>query len=301
MLTRRSLLKSSLTAAAASALLPNLRGNTMAEPWFKISLAQWSLHNALYAGELDALDFPKVAREDYGCDGVEYVNSFFKDKATDFDYLAELKARAAKYGVQNVLIMIDGEGHLADEDDEARRTAIENHVRWIAAAKFLGCHSIRVNVAGGGKPEEQAARGADSLRRLARIGDQYAINVIVENHGGWSSNGEWLAGVMKAANHPRVGTLPDFGNFRMSEDREYDRYLGVEQLMPFAKGVSAKSWDFGDDGFETKMDFPRLLEIVRAAGYRGFIGIEYEGDRMSEPEGIRATKKLLERIRDGKV
>lgn len=301
MLTRRSLLKSSLTAAAASALLPNLRGNTMAEPWFKISLAQWSLHNALYAGELDALDFPKVAREDYGCDGVEYVNSFFKDKATDFDYLAELKARAAKHGVQNVLIMIDGEGHLADEDDEARRTAIENHVRWIAAAKFLGCHSIRVNVAGGGKPEEQAARGADSLRRLARIGDQYAINVIVENHGGWSSNGEWLAGVMKAANHPRVGTLPDFGNFRMSEDREYDRYLGVEQLMPFAKGVSAKSWDFGDDGFETKMDFPRLLEIVRAAGYRGFIGIEYEGDRMSEPEGIRATKKLLERIRDGKV
>lgn len=273
----------------------------MAEPWFKISLAQWSLHKALYAGQLDALDFPKVAREDYGCDGVEYVNSFFKDKATDFDYLAELKARCAKHRVESVLIMIDGEGHLADEDDEARRTAIENHVRWLAAAKFLGCHSIRVNVAGGGKPEEQAARGADSLRRLARIGDQYAIDVIVENHGGWSSNGEWLAGVMKAANHPRVGTLPDFGNFRMAEGQEYDRYRGVELLMPFAKGVSAKSWDFGDDGLETKMDFPRLLSIVKAAGYRGFIGIEYEGERMSEPDGIRATKKLLERIRDGQV
>jgi L-ribulose-5-phosphate 3-epimerase len=295
--TRRALLASTLTAAATASLAKNVAGFARAEPWFKISLAEWSLHQALQAGTLDHLDFPRVAREEYGCDGVEYVSTFFENGATDFDDLAELKARCAKYRLENVLIMIDGEGHLADEDDEARRTAVENHFRWIAAAKFLGCHSIRVNVAGGGTPEQQAARAADSLRRLCRIGDQYEINVIVENHGGISSNGKWLAGVMKAANHARVGTLPDFGNFKLSEREEYDRYLGIEELMPYAKGVSAKSWDFGADGFETKMDFPRLLKIVKDAGYRGFIGIEYEGQRMSEPDGIKATKKLLERLR----
>ena len=296
--TRRAVLASTLTAAATASLAKNLAGFAAAEPWFKISLAEWSLHKALEAGTLDHLDFPRVAREEYGCDGVEYVSTFFKGKSTDFDYLAELKARCAQHRLANVLIMIDGEGHLADIDDEKRRAAIENHFRWIAAAKFLGCHSIRVNVAGGGTPEEQAARAADSLRRLCRIGDQYGINVIVENHGGISSNGAWLAGVMRATNHARVGTLPDFGNFKLSETEQYDRYRGIEELMPFAKGVSAKSWDFGADGYESKMDFPRLLKIVKDAGYRGFIGIEYEGERMSEPDGIRATKKLLEKLRD---
>jgi len=265
---------------------------------FKISLAEWSLHRALQAGELDNLDFPRVAREDYGIDAIEYVNAFFKDKARDADYLADLKQRCDDHGVKSLLIMVDGEGSLADADDTARRAAVGNHVQWLEAAAALGCHSIRVNAAGSGKPAEQAARAADSLRWLAELATTYDLNVIVENHGGLSSNGKWLAGVMQRADHPRVGTLPDFGNFRIGGEQWYDRYQGVEELMPYAKAVSAKSHDFDDAGRETRTDYRRMLEIVLRHGYHGHVGIEWEGGSVSEPEGIRLTKALLERVRD---
>lgn len=265
---------------------------------FKISLAEWSLHRALFDGELDNLDFPRVAREDYGIDAVEYVNAFFKNKARDEDYLSDLKQRCDDHGVKSLLIMVDGEGALADADDTARRTAVGNHVQWLEAAAALGCHSIRVNAAGSGKPEEQARRAADSLRWLAELATTYDLNVIVENHGGLSSNGAWLAGVMKRADHPRVGTLPDFGNFRIRGEQWYDRYTGVEELMPYAKAVSAKSHDFDDAGNETHTDYTRMLRIVLEAGYHDHVGIEWEGESLSEPEGIRLTKVLLERVRD---
>jgi sugar phosphate isomerase/epimerase len=270
---------------------------------FDISLAEWSLHRALQAGELDNLDFPRVAREDYDIGAVEYVNAFFKDKARDRDYLADLKQRCDDHGVRSLLIMVDGEGALADADDNARRVTVGNHVQWLEAAAALGCHSIRVNAGGSGDvssggPAEKARRAADSLRWLAELAAPYDLNVIVENHGGDSSNGAWLAGVMKLADHPRVGTLPDFGNFRMSEGKWYDRYRGVEELMPYAKAVSAKSHDFDASGAETQTDYMRMLAIVLGAGYHGYVGIEWEGDSVSEPEGIRLTKALLERVRD---
>ena len=265
---------------------------------FQISLAQWSLHRQLQSGELDNLDFARVAKERFGVLAVEYVNSFFKDRAGDFAYLGEMKSRAQDAGVRSLLIMIDGEGRLADADDSRRRQAVENHFRWISAARFLGCHSIRVNAGGDGKPDEQAARAADSLARLARIAEPYDINVIVENHGGLSSNGAWLADVMRRADHPRVGTLPDFGNFHLGEGEWYDRYQGVRELMPFAKAVSAKSHDFDDQGNETQTDYAKMLRIVLDAGYDGFVGIEYEGSKLSEDQGILMTKALLEKVRD---
>lgn len=193
--------------------------------------------------------------------------------------------------------MCDAEGRLGDPDDAARSTAVENHRKWIEAAKFLGCHSIRVNAASEGSWDEQMKLAADGLRRVAEIGDEYGINAIVENHGGLSSNGEWLTGVITGVDHPRSGTLPDFGNFRISETETYDNYQGVTELMPYAKAVSAKSHDFDDKGNETELDYPRLLRIVLDAGYRGYLGIEYEGDRLSEAEGIRATQALIEKIR----
>ena len=217
---------------------------------FRISLAEWSLHRALQAGEMDHLDFAAAARGEYGLEAVEYVNSFFKDKATDELYLSEMRTRAEDEGVQSLLIMVDGEGALADADDAARARAIENHHKWLDAASFLGCHSIRVNAAGSGERLEQQRRAADSLRRLAERAEPLELNVIVENHGGLSSDGSWLAAVMREADHPRVGTLPDFGNFHLGDDRWYDRYQGVEELMPFAKAVSAKSHDFDDAGNE---------------------------------------------------
>jgi sugar phosphate isomerase/epimerase len=301
-MNRRAFLKTTAAAIPAAAIAQPLTllgcNSTPSEPPFKISLAEWSLHRALNAGELTNLDFPAVTRNDYGIEAVEYVNSFFKDKARDEAYLAQLKQRCDDNGITSVLIMCDGEGALGDPDDAARTTAVENHYRWVEAAKFLGGHSIRVNAQSRGTPDEQQALAADGLRRLTEFAAQSDMNVIVENHGGLSSNGAWLAGVMRAVDHPRCGTLPDFGNFRIGEDEWYDRYEGVAELMPFAKAVSAKSHDFDEAGNETGTDYARMMRIVLDAGYRRYVGIEYEGGRLSEAEGIRATKLLLERVRD---
>jgi L-ribulose-5-phosphate 3-epimerase len=294
--TRRDL----LVGAAAASLAPRALAfpRQDANDLYLVSLAQWSLHRKLRGGGLDNLDFARYTKDAYDIHAVEYVNQFFKDKATDFEYLGRMKANADAAGVRSLLIMIDGEGPLAAADEGARQQAIRNHFKWIPAAAFLGCHSIRVNAGGSDDWDEGIARAADSLRTLGQLGDDYDINVIVENHGGLSSNGEWLAGVMRAADHPRVGTLPDFGNFNLGGGKQYDRYKGVEELMPFAKAVSAKSHDFDADGNEVHTDFRRMMRIViKDAGYRGFVGVEYEGGKVSEDEGIRLTRDLLLRVR----
>jgi sugar phosphate isomerase/epimerase len=265
---------------------------------FHISLAEWSLHKTLFAKELDHLDFARESKENFGIDAVEYVNQFFKDKAADESYLAEMNKRAADLGVKQLLIMIDGEGALGAPSEKDRNKAVENHHKWVDAAKTLGCHSIRVNAQSAGKAEEAMKLAADGLRKLSEYSDKAGINVIVENHGGLSSDGSWLAGVMKLVDHPRCGTLPDFGNFRVSPLVMYDRYQGVTELMPFAKAVSAKSHDFDEAGNETHTDYEKMMRIVLAAGYHGYVGIEYEGSKLSEPDGINPTKRLLELVRE---
>lgn len=285
--------------AAAWSMSMGARGASAAEGsgLFDISLAQWSLHRTIFGGKLDNRDFAKAAKEDYGIHAIEYVNQFFKDKAKDQAYLKELKQRSDDLGVKTLLIMIDGEGALGDPDAAKRTQAVENHYKWVEAAKFLGCHSIRVNAQSSGEYAEQQKLAADGLRRLSQFGAEHGLNVIVENHGGLSSNGEWLAGTIKQVGLTNCGTLPDFGNFRVSKDVEYDRYQGVSELMPFAKAVSAKSHDFDTQGNETHTDYRKMMKIVLDAGYRGYCGIEYEGGAIGEPEGIRATKKLLETVR----
>jgi len=295
-LTRRDFLKASAASGLLGATPFTLQAET--KPLFDISLAQWSLHRTLRDKKLDPLDFPKAAKDDYGILAVEYVNQFYKEKKKDDDYVAELKKRCGDLGVKSVLIMCDGEGALGDADEKKRQQAVENHYRWVEWAKALGCHSIRVNAQSSGTYEEQMDRAADGLKRLTEFGAKHDINVIVENHGGLSSNGAWLAATIKKVGNPRCGTLPDFGNFRLTKDTEYDRYKGVEELMPFAKGVSAKTHEFDDMGNETKTDYRRMMKIVLAAGYKGYVGIEYEGNKLGEPEGIRATKKLLEMVRN---
>jgi L-ribulose-5-phosphate 3-epimerase len=285
------------TAAALSRFSPAVFGEETpvkaGEPLFKISLAEWSLHKTLFGGKLDNLDFAKTAKEDYGIEAIEFVNQFFKDKAKDEKYLAELKKRADDLGVKMLLIMIDGEGALGDKDDAKRTKAVENHYQWVDAAKYLGCHSIRVNAQSTNDYEEAKKLAADGLRRLSEFAAKSQINVIVENHGGLSSNGKWLSETIKSVGLKNCGTLPDFGNFH-----DYDRYQGVEETMPFAKAVSAKSHDFDAEGSETHTDYFKMMKIVLAAGYHGYCGIEYEGSKLSEPEGIQATKKLLERVRE---
>ena len=265
---------------------------------FKISLAQWSLHRAFFDKKADPLDFAKIAKTDFGIEAVEYVNQFFKDKAKDQAYLGDLKKRADDHGVTSVLIMCDGEGALGDPDERKRLEAVDNHKKWVEAAKFLGCHSIRVNAQSSGAYWEQMKLAADGLRKLTEFGATYQIGVIVENHGGLSSNGTWLSSTIHTVNHPGCGTLPDFGNFKIADKIWYDRYKGTEELMPFAKGVSAKSHEFDDDGNETKTDYRKMIPIVLSYAYRGWIGVEYEGSKHTEPDGIKLTKTLLETVRD---
>lgn len=277
-----------VVGATAALALPSLPLFSTAAAPFKISLAQWSLHKALFAKELDHLDVARVARRDFGIEAIEYVNVFFKDRVRDAGYLAEMNRRAADEGVYQHLIMCDGEGNLGDPDATKRLAAVENHRKWLEAAKTLGCATIRVNAQSAGSPDEQQRLAADGLRTLTELAAPMELNVIVENHGGLSSHGDWLVGVMRMVNHPRCGTLPDFGNFY-----EYDRYQGTEDMMPFAKAVSAKSHDFDSLGNETTKDYRRLLGIVLKANFHSWIGIEYEGERLPEREGIGATLRLL--------
>lgn len=300
---RRQFVQQITTLTAGFAVAPTIvSAEVFKKPFFEISLAEWSLHKALFKKELDNLNFPEIAKKKYNISVVEYVNQFFKDKATDTKYLADLLKRCKDNGVTNHLIMIDGEGPLADPDKQKRTTAVENHYKWVDAAKYLGCKTIRVNAAGTGSREEVHDAAVDGLSRLGEYGKKTGINIIVENHGGLSSDGQWLSGVMKAINKKHVGVLPDFGNFCIKREgpkcvEEYDRYKGVTEMMPFAKGASAKAYDFDEKGNCIETDYNKMMKIVQNAGFKGYIGIEYEGSKLSEDEGIRKTKALLEKFR----
>ena len=293
--SRRKFITSLSASLAASSLLSNADHHKKKQ-LFEISIAEWSLHKSLFGKKISNLDFPVVAKKEFKISAVEYVNQFFKDKATDKNYLNELKKICDNEGVKSLLIMCDGEGKLGDPDKNKRISSVNNHKRWIEAAKHLGCHSIRVNASSSGSYDDQQKLAADGLSRLSEFASTHGLNVIVENHGGLSSNGQWLSGVMKSVNMKNCGTLPDFGNFRIGGGKTYDRYKGVKELMPFAKAVSAKSHDFDDNGNEIHTDYHKMMKIVIDAGYRGYVGIEYEGSKMSEYDGIKATKKLLESV-----
>jgi sugar phosphate isomerase/epimerase len=275
--------------------------------FFEISLAQWSLHRALRSKKIDNLDFPVITKKEFGINAVEYVNTFFKDKAKDTTYLNELLKRCSDNGVKNHLIMCDGEGNLGELDTAKRMLAIDNHKKWVEAAKYLGCSSIRVNAYGVGSAEDVQKAAIEGLGLLGEYAIKENINVIVENHGGYSSDGNWLSTVMKNVGKKNVGTLPDFNNFCLTRDaknkciEEYDKYKGTYEMMAYAKAVSAKSMDFDDQGNCVETDYNRMLKIVKDSGFKGYVGIEYEGDKIGEYEGILKTKALLERVRTAMI
>jgi len=290
---RKFISTTSLALAGASPLFPAMSSlaKSKTKPLFRISLAQWTLVKELRAGEIDNLQFAEVAAK-HGIEGLEYVNQFFMDKAKDESYLAEMKKRAADNGVESVLIMCDNEGNLGDPDKAKRKQTVENHRKWIEAAKFLGCHAIRVNARSEGSWGEQVKLAADGLAQLTEIGAKSDMSVIVENHGGLSSNGKWLLEVIEAVKLERCGTLPDFGNFKVSDTESYDAYLGVKELMPYAKGVSVKDTVWTADMKQVPLGFERMLTIVLEAGYRGFCGIEFGGY-----QGLNQSRETLEKTR----
>ncbi len=262
-------------------------------PRNRVSLAQWSLHRMLKAGRLAPMDFPEYAKTTFGFTGVEYVSRFYAQMPPESDWARELKSRCDVAGVTSLLIMVDDEGDLGDPDAKGRQGAVESHRRWLDAAAVLGCHSIRVNAKSSGTAEEQRDLCADGIVRLCEFAQASGLAVLIENHGGMSCDGSWVAAVVRKVGMPNCGTLPDFGNFRCEDGTMRDRYEGVAAMMPYARAVSAKSHDFSGDGSETATDFGRMLEIVAAAGYEGWIGVEYEGKILDEVAGIVATRDLL--------
>ena len=313
--TRRTFIKK-LAVGAAYLQLPWLTNScqprqtennmdTVTAPWLRVSLAQWSIHRALESGTLKAVDFAAIARLTYGIEAIEYVNGFYRDQSTDEKFWNQMKQSADENGVKSLLMMVDDEGDLGHTDAAERTKSIENHYKWVNAAAILGCHSIRVNAFGEGTKEEVQKAMIDSMSRLCEYAAQSKINMIIENHGLYSSDGKWIAGIMKEVNMPNCGTLPDFGNWCLAAKwgttqgdctDVYDRYQGVAETLPYAKGVSAKSYQFDAHGEETKIDYMRMLKLVKDSGFHGHIGIEFEGLNMGEHEGILATKALLEKI-----
>jgi hypothetical protein len=307
--TRRNFIKSAGLASAAIGLgLPQMAFSVKkADPLFKISLAEWSLNKQLFSGKMEHLDFPILTKK-AGINAVEYVNQFFKDKAKDMAYLKEMKTRAEGEGVRSVLIMCDGEGMLGAATPAERNQTVENHKKWVEAAKFLGCHSIRVNAYSAipwSASEQDYKASSDlasaGLHQLCEFADDFDINVLIENHGGFSSNGKWLAEMINKADHPRAGTLPDFGNFRIANEDgkaiSYDSYRGIDELMPMAKGVSLKPTVWDDHGNQSPLNYSKMMKIVLAHDFHEYVGIEH-GEEGREWESIVEIRIELENVRN---
>ena len=326
-MNRRSFVKNSSQASLALAILglASCKNNTApagaattdiateADPFFKLSLAQWSVHRMIQDGTLDPMNFAEQAKN-WGFSGLEYVNHLYAGYLGNHDtqlagieaLVKDLNAKSGEFSMENLIMMVDlqgDEGALCHPDPAVRATAREAHHKWIDATAGLGCHSTRINLFGPRDRDEWKAYATESLGSLCQYAQAQNVNIIVENHGWLSSDAALLTEVMKEVNMDNAGTLPDFGNFCVKRDgegnwggdcvEEYDPYQGTKELMPFAKGVSAKSYDFDASGMETTIDYKQMLEIVKQAGYTGYIGVEYEGDNLSEEEGILATKNLL--------
>lgn len=309
---RRSFIENTIkgsVALSASSMLAlsgcQSKGEISDEKGLKISLAQWSLHRALEAKEIEAKDFASIAKMTYGIEAIEYVNQFYVESATDAKFWNEMKNRAEDVGVKSLLIMVDDEGDLGVVDEKERKKSVENHYKWVDAAKILGCHSIRVNAFGDSDRDAYKAAIVDGMGQLADYAGKENINIIIENHGLFSSDAKLITEIIQQVNKPNFGTFPDFGNWCLSAkwgttqfecDKVYDRYLGVAEFLPYAKAVSAKSYNFNEKGEDKIIDYYKMLRIVKDAGYDGYIGIEYEGVELSEHEGILATKALLGKV-----
>ena len=289
--------------ATALATMPLISCGSQ-EKALQISLAQWSLHRSFEDGTLDSVNFASIAMEKYGIDAVEFVNSLYPDKGGDEAFWNSMKTRSADAGVKNLVMMVDDEGDLGAASENERLQSVENHYKWVHAAKLLGCHTMRVNAFGDADREIYRLAIMDGMSRLADYAAKSDINIVIENHGLFSSDAALIAGIIKEVNRPNFGTFPDFGNWCLSAkwgttqgdcEKVYDRYKGVAELLPYAKAVSAKSYNFNEQGEDTKIDYYKMMKIVKESDYNGYIGIEYEGMEKSEHEGILITKELMKK------
>lgn len=300
---RRTFIRSSVIGATALAATPLIARATQQKA-LKISLAQWSLHRSFRDGTLDAVDFASIAMDKYQIDALEFVNGLYPGKATDEKFWGKMNGRSKDAGVKNLVLMVDDEGDLGSASEKERLQSVENHYKWVNAAKLLGCPTMRVNAFGDSDREIYRMAIMDAMSRLADYAAKLNVNIVIENHGLFSSDAALIAGIIKEVNRPNFGAFPDFGNWCLSAkwgttqgdcDKVYDRYQGVSELLPYAKAVSAKSYNFNEKGEDTKIDYYKLMKIVKESDYDGYIGIEYEGMEKSEHEGILITKELMKK------
>lgn len=308
MTTRRTFIKKT-TLAAVAATMPSVYScNIKSKDTIpKISLAQWSLNKAFFDGSLDVKNFASISKNNFGISAIEYVNQFYTANATNEKFWSDMTKRATNEGVRSLIMMVDEKEKLGSLDNNKRKTAVEDHYKWVNAAKILGCHSIRVNAFGNGSREELKTSLVDGLGRLTEYAAKENINVILENHGLHTSDATYMTGIIKQVNNPFLGTLPDFGNWCTSAEwggtkehqnctNIYNPAKGLVEFLPYAKGVSAKSYEFNNEGFDTVIDYSKLLKLIKESDFNGYIGIEYEGEGLSPSDGIKATKTLIEKI-----
>lgn len=303
-----------MAGAAAAALAARAADRPVKDD---ISLAAWSLNRSFFVGaKWKLLDLPRIVRTEFGINGLELVNSFFENPM--MRYLQQLKNNAAGHGVAFVLIMVDGEGDMIAVDRKQRMQAAVAHRKWVDIAHYLGCHAIRCNLGGAFRNNEWKSdgdlvnRAAESFGNLLEYARGADLNVVIENHGGASSDPEILPRVMKAVNSPHFGTLPDFGNVNPGGDP----VQLLRSVLPWAKGISVKASWLPDGTHTQAWDLEKMIGICRDAGYHGFWGIESSlGAPRRKPEegapkpppptpealwedelrGVKLTKAVLER------
>ncbi len=296
---RRRILKLGVASGLAWVASPRTRvlgdllnlPSVVAPDWLTLAVQQYSFNRQLRSGELNILDFPKTVVKGTGIKALEYFNGHIEDKIKDTAFFKQLRKRSDDLGAVNTMMLCRSKNAVDSPDAKIRKLAIEGYRPWLEATRVLGGKYIRVDTRHKGEAEKQKGFAVAGLRSLCKVADEYEMGILVENHGNHSGNGAWLADVMKQVDLANCGTLPDFQNFK-----EYDPYQGVSEMMPWAKILCAKAKSFDDNGDEENIDFRKMLKIAKAAGFRGYIGIEFEGHGVDPVQGINATKKLIQKV-----
>ena len=246
-----------------------------------ISLAQWALVDEVKSGKWKNLDFPRIAREDFGLNGIEFVNTLFETPTEG--YLKKLKQNAVSYNVTMVLIMVDDEGDGCEPTKEARKQFEINHRKWVDIANYLGCKAIRTNCRGPQNVDKQEALkwATESYHMLLEYAIPAKIDVVIENHGGVSNDPDWMVSLMKKVNNPHFGTYPDW----RKPAPDFDNYVYLQKTLPYAKGMSYRNQP-------TEELTAKMIRLSKEGGYHGWYGIESTG-RDEIKKGTELLKKYL--------
>lgn len=284
--TRRSFIKKTAILGAAGVLSPAIIKNSMAiatprMSYDDISLAQWALVDEIRAGKWKNLDFPKISREDFGLNGIEFVNTLFEVPTNS--YLNQLRKNADDHGVSMVLIMVDAEGDGCEPTAALRKQFDINHRKWIDIAHYLGCHAIRTNCRGPKDVDKKEALkwAAESYNMLLEYSQQAKISVVIENHGGVSNDPDWMVELMQEVNNLYFGTYPDWR--RPSDD--FDNLDYLKKMLPWAGGMSYRNQP-------TEELTAKMISLCKDSGYKGWYGIESSG-REAIGQGRDLLKKYL--------